>query len=66
MRALVASPWMDHDFIGPRSSQKVDFGQLLQAGEGVQSLKTLGQAVTKVELQTGQGLMSVEGPARRQ
>jgi len=51
--------------IGPRSSQRVDFAQLLQAGEGVQSLKMLAQPVRKVELQTAEGLFSVEGPANR-
>jgi hypothetical protein len=51
--------------IPPRGSATVDYSQFLQAGEGVKTLRQLDQPVSKVELQTAEGLFAVEGPARR-
>lgn len=52
--------------IPARASATVGYGELIQAGPGVQTLHQLNQPVTKVELQTSNGLYTVEGPARVQ
>lgn len=48
--------------IAPRGNTLVTFPQLLEAGPGVRSLDQAEQPPRKVELQTSEGLYSVQGP----
>ena len=50
--------------IGPRSSATVTFPGLLQAGQPEMDFKRSGQSVSKVEIQTADGLFAVQGPSR--
>ena len=50
--------------IGPRSSATVLYGGLLQAGQTQMDFKRSGQQVSKVEIQTADGLFTVQGPSR--
>ena len=51
--------------IPPRGTLIVKYGELLEAGRGTQDLKSVGQSARKVELQTQQGLVAVQGPSKR-
>ena len=51
--------------LAPRGTLKVKYSELLEAGRGTNDLKSVGQAARKIELQTAQGLMAVQGPSRR-
>ena len=61
--------WVNRGFVSqipaipPRGAQVVNFNQVLQAGEGVTTLRDLGQPITSVELRTPEGLFTAEGPA---
>ena len=50
--------------IGPRAAATVEYRGLLQAGEPSMDFKRAGQAVSKVEIQTADGLFTVQGPSR--
>jgi hypothetical protein len=71
-RSIPASTvWVNQNFvhrvagIGPRSSVTIDYRNLLEAGEGVQDLRRAGHEIHRVDLETPQGLVAVQGPARR-
>ena len=51
--------------IAPRGTLKVKYGELLEAGPSTNDFKSVGQTARKVELQTPQGLMAVQGPSKR-
>lgn len=53
------------DPIPPRGSVKVKYSEVLEAGRGVNDLKDLGGPIAKLELQTDQGLLKVQGPANK-
>jgi hypothetical protein len=49
--------------IAPKGAAKVKYGALLQAGQPGVDFAAADQPVTKVELQTDQGMVTVQGPA---
>jgi len=51
--------------IAPRASVKIKHAELLQAGAGTADLKRLEQPVRKVEIQTKDGLFTVQGPSQK-
>jgi hypothetical protein len=51
--------------IAPRGSVRIKHGELLQAGTGTADLRSLEQTARKVEIQTRDGLFSVQGPSRK-
>ena len=51
--------------IPPRGTLVVKYAELLEAGRGTQDLKSVNQQARKVELQTQQGLIAVQGPSKR-
>ncbi len=51
--------------IPPRGTFKVKYNELLEAGTGTNDLQSVGQVARKVEIQTPQGLMAVQGPSKR-
>lgn len=51
--------------IPPKGMAAVDKDELLQAGPSAMSLTDSKQAITKVELQTSDGLYTVQGPAMK-
>ena len=69
----IASPtvWVNGTFlrrvptIAPRGSVTIGYGALLQAGDPAMDFKRARQPVTKVELQTADGLYTVQGPSRK-
>jgi hypothetical protein len=69
----VESPmvWVNKTFVNKaptiptRGSVVVKYADLIQQGQGVQDLATINQPVTTVEIQTGEGLYSAMGPARK-
>lgn len=50
------------DSIAPKSFTTVQHGSLLEAGPATNDLRKLKQTPTKVEIETEQGLFSVQGP----
>jgi hypothetical protein len=53
------------DGIAPRGSIRIKHGELLQTGPGTTDLRALDQAARKVEIQTKDGLFTVQGPSRK-
>jgi len=53
------------DGIAPRAAVRVKHAELLQTGPGTADLKALDQAARKVEIQTKDGLFTVQGPSRK-
>jgi hypothetical protein len=51
--------------IPTRGSIVIRYVDLIQQGQGVQDLATTNQPVTSIEIQTGDGLYSAMGPARK-
>ena len=51
--------------IPPKGMAAIDKDELLQAGPAASSLSDSKQAITKVELQTPDGLFAVQGPAMK-
>ena len=51
--------------IPPKGMATIDKDALLQAGPSAMSLTDSKQAIAKVELQTGDGLYTVQGPAMK-
>jgi len=51
--------------IAPRGSSTIGYSGLLQAGQTAMDFKRANQPVTKVELQTADGLFQVQGPSRK-
>ena len=66
-----SSVWVNGAFvkriasIPPRGTLKVKYSELLEAGRSVNDLQSVGQIARKVEIQTPQGLMAVQGPSNR-
>jgi hypothetical protein len=66
-----ATVWVNGAFlhrvpgIAPRRSVEISYRELLEAGQGVRDLRTARQAVRRVELETSDGLFTVQGPALR-
>jgi hypothetical protein len=48
--------------IAPKSFAAVKHGELLEAGPATHDLRALNQPLAKVEIETDQGLFSVQGP----
>ena len=53
------------DTIPPKGSVTVKHSELLEAGPGTGDVKRLDQPVTRVELQTPDGLFAAGGPAQK-
>ena len=53
------------DMIPPKGSVTVKHSELLESGPGTGDVKRLDQPVTRVELQTPDGLFTVSGPAQK-
>ena len=51
--------------IAPRRSVMVKYTQLIEAGPSVGDLRTMDQQPRKVELQTSEGLFTVQGPSAK-
>jgi len=50
--------------IAPRAAVQISHAELLQAGPGTGDLKALDQSARKVEIETADGLFTVQGPSR--
>ena len=53
------------DSIPPRATITIEHDDLLESGPGVRDLASLDQPVTRVEIETHEGLFRVKGPARQ-
>ena len=53
------------DGIAPRGSIAIQHAELLQAGPGTSDLAKLDQTARKVEIETRDGLFTVQGPSRK-
>ncbi|MEO6434307.1 MAG: hypothetical protein ABIP55_00900 [Tepidisphaeraceae bacterium] len=53
------------DGIAPRGAVEINYGELLQTGPGTADLKSLDQPARKVEIQTRDGLFTVQGPSQK-
>ena len=51
--------------IPPRGMAEMNYSEILMAGPNPGDLKQTGQAVRKVELQTKDGLYTVQGPSKK-
>ena len=51
--------------IPPRGMAEMNYSEILMAGPNPGDLKQTGQAVRKVELQTQDGLYTVQGPSKK-
>ena len=51
--------------IPPRGMAEMNYSEILMAGPNPGDLKQTGQAVRKVELQTHEGLFTVQGPSKK-
>jgi hypothetical protein len=51
--------------IPPRGMAEMKYAELLMAGPNGGTLESAGQAVRKVELQTHEGLFTVQGPSKK-
>ena len=51
--------------IAPRGMQEMNYSDILMAGPNPGDLKQSGQTVRKVELQTKDGLYTVQGPSKK-
>lgn len=52
------------DGIPPRGAVEIEHVELLQAGPGTGDLDSVNQSARKVEIQTRDGLFTVQGPSR--
>jgi hypothetical protein len=63
--------WVNGDFvkqispISPKSHVTIKYVELLEAGPSAKSLTELERTIQKVELQTNDGMYSVQGPVNR-
>jgi hypothetical protein len=51
--------------IPPRGMAEMKYSEILMAGPNAGDLKSAGQGVRKVELQTHEGLFTVQGPSKK-
>ncbi len=51
--------------IPPRGIAEMKYSEILMAGPNAGDLKSAGQGVRKVELQTHEGLFTVQGPSKK-
>jgi hypothetical protein len=51
--------------IPPRGMREISYADILMAGPNAGDLRSAGQGVRKVELQTHEGLFSVQGPSKK-
>ena len=51
--------------IPPRGMADMKYSEILMAGPNAGDLKSAGQGVRKVEIQTHEGLFTVQGPSKR-